>query len=458
MDLFDRLETPPPPLAERMRPRTLDEVVGQGHLVGPDSPLRHAAERGRLPSLVLWGPPGTGKTTIAGLLAEAGGARFVPFSAVTGGVPELRKLLAEAEAQRRLGRATVLFVDEIHRFNRAQQDVLLPHVERGTVTLLGATTENPSFALTGALLSRARVERLEPLGEEDLLVLLGRALHDEKRGLGRLGVAIEEEVFAAIAERAGGDGRQALGILDLLVEEAAAAGRERVGFAEVERVARAPLRHDRAGESHYDVASAFIKSLRGSDPDAALYWMMRLLEGGDDPRFVARRLLIFASEDVGNADPRGLLLAAAADHALERLGMPEAIWALAQACTYLAVAPKSDATGRAWKAARKDVREQGDLPVPMHLRNAPTRAMKQWGYGEGYRNPHREGGFALGVDYLPEALAGRRYYEPKAGAGFEQRMAERLANLRRLDAEARARREQERPRLPGERPTPEPEE
>ncbi len=438
MDLFDRLEaTPPPPLAERMRPRTLDEVVGQPHLSAPDSPVRQVAERGRLPSMVLWGPPGTGKTTLARLLAEASGARFVPFSAVASGVPELRKLLTEAEAQRRLGRRTVLFVDEIHRFHRGQQDVLLPHVERGTVTLLGATTENPSFALTSALLSRARVERLAPLEARQLSRLLRRALDDPERGVAGLGVTADDEVLAGISERAGGDARRALGILELLVEEAAAAGRETLTLEDVSRVEHAPLQHDRAGDAHYDVASAFIKSLRGSDPDAALYWMMRLLEAGDDPRFVSRRLLIFASEDVANADPRGLLLAAAADHALERLGMPEAIWALAQACTYLAVAPKSDATGRAWKAARQDVRRHGSLPVPMHLRNAPTAATKAWGHGAGYRNPHQEGGFAPGVDYLPDALRGRRYYAPKPEAGFERRMAERLEWLRALNTAAR---------------------
>jgi putative ATPase len=432
MDLFD--QTPEheteAPLADRMRPRALDEIVGQSHLLGEDKLLARAIRHDRVPSMVLWGPPGTGKTTLARVIAQETNARFVPFSAVLGGVPELRKIIKEAEDQARLGRRTLLFIDEIHRFNKAQQDALLPHVERGTVVLIGATTENPSFAVNAALLSRSRVFQLEPLGLEDVEAMLRRALEDRERGLGELGVEVTEEALRAMAEGARGDARRALDALEVAARHVTAEGQTRIDVDAVEQaLASRHLLYDKSGEEHYNVVSAFIKSMRGNDPDGAVYWMMRMLEAGEDPLFVMRRMVIFASEDIGNADPRALELAVSADQAFQRLGMPEGTHPMAQCCTYLASAPKSNASYAAWSAAQKDVQQRGALPVPMKLRNAPTREMKQWGYGEGYRYPHDEGGHAAGETYLPDELADRRYYEPKE-AGFESRIRERLTKLR----------------------------
>ncbi|MDH5672084.1 MAG: replication-associated recombination protein A [Myxococcales bacterium] len=434
MDLFEYSRKDEPsraPLADRMRPQHLGEVVGQTRLLSPGSLLRTAIEHDRVPSLVLWGPPGTGKTTLARVIAAETRAHFIALSAVLGGVAELRAAVAEAQTEQRVhGKPTILFVDEIHRFNKAQQDALLPHVEAGTVTLIGATTENPSFALNAALLSRARVFELERLPSEAIEQLLERALNDSERGLGALAVTVEPEALQHIARGADGDGRRALDVLETAARHAAAAGLPSVTVDAVKQaLASMTLNHDRSGEGHYNVVSAFIKSMRGSDPDAALYWMLRLLEAGDDPLFVSRRMLIFASEDIGNADPRALQLAVSTDQALQRLGMPEALHTLSQCCLYLAVAPKSNASYRAWSAARADVHGHGSLPVPRKLRNAPTRAMKEWGYGEGYRYPHDEGGHAAGETYLPDELVGRRYYEP-VDAGLETRIAERLAALR----------------------------
>ena len=414
-----------------MRPRRLEDVVGQAHLLGDGHILARAIRADRIPSMILWGPPGTGKTTLAHVIAHETNSLFVPFSAVLGGVPELRKIIATAKEQKNYyGKKTILFVDEIHRFNKAQQDALLPHVENGTVTLIGATTENPSFAVNSALLSRARVFDLKPLEAADLRRLLERAISEEEHGLGNVPHSVNDEALAAISQNARGDARRALSALELASDFAQSAGVEAV-TAEIvqEALATQTLLYDKSGEEHYNVISAFIKSLRGSDPDASIYWLMRMLEAGEDPLFVLRRMLIFASEDVGNADPGALEVAVNADAAFRRLGMPEGIFPIAQCCTYLASAPKSNASYKAWKMAQSDVREHGALPVPMKLRNAPTEAMKSWGYGEGYRYPHDESGFSSGETYLPDALLDRRYYRP-SDEGFEARIAERLGRLR----------------------------
>ncbi|MET0340432.1 MAG: replication-associated recombination protein A [Polyangiales bacterium] len=434
MDLFDHAaeqETGERPLADRMRPRSLGEIVGQRHLVAPGKLLHEAITHDRLPSMILWGPPGTGKTTLAQVVARETRARFVPFSAVLGGVPELRTILKEAAEKKRVyQQRTTLFIDEIHRFNKAQQDALLPHVERGAVTLIGATTENPSFAVNAALLSRARVFRLESLDPDALTTLLSRALADVQRGLGALGLGESDEALKELAEGASGDARRALDVLELAAKHAADAGAATLQPEHVrEALSARTLLYDKSGEEHYNVISAFIKSMRGSDPDAAIYWMMRMLEAGDDPLFVLRRMLIFASEDIGTADPRALSVAVAADQAFQRLGMPEGMFALAECCHYLACAPKSNASYRSWVAAREDVRKHGALPVPMKLRNAPTSAMKQWGYGQGYQYAHDHGGFVRGETYLPDALKGRRYYEPKE-AGLEREIKRYLERLR----------------------------
>ncbi|MEZ4222090.1 MAG: replication-associated recombination protein A [Polyangiaceae bacterium] len=423
---------PRPPLADRMRPRELVEVVGQEHLLTPNSWLRRAIEQDRVTSLILWGPPGSGKTTLASVIAASTRAEFVPFNAVLSGIPELRGILAEAkERSAYQGKRTIVFVDEIHRFNKSQQDAFLPHVEHGTITLIGATTENPSFSVNNALLSRCRVLRLEALSDEGLQRLIARAASDETRGVSRPGLTLGPDVVAAIARAARGDARRALGLLETAVanlpEEA-----DRLELDHLERVAESPaLLYDKSGEEHYNVVSAFIKSMRGSDPDAAMYWMLRMLEAGEDPLFVSRRMLIFASEDVGNADPRALAVAMDADRAFRRLGMPEGLFALSQACLYLASCPKSNAVLRAIGATRKAVDEHGALPVPLKLRNAATALMRRDGYGKGYVYPHDEpDGVAEGEVYLPDALAGGRFYEPSR-QGLEAQIAERLARLRR---------------------------
>jgi len=443
MDLFDRNkppaplpeEPPPPPnapLADRMRPRNLDELVGHDEAVGPKTSLGRAIRADRAPSIVLWGSPGCGKTTVARCIAAHSSARFVQLSAVLSGVAEVRQVIARAEHERAMGRRTVLFIDEIHRFNRAQQDALLPHVEAGVVTLVGATTENPSFAVNAAVLSRAQVVRLDPLRPEDLVAVLRRALDDRERGLGALELTASDEALDAIARWADGDARRALTLLDHVARERAALGIVALTAGDVEAAARSKnLRYDKSGEEHYNLASAFIKSLRGSDPDAALYWAIRMIDGGEDPRFVLRRMIIFASEDIGLADSRSLEIAVAADRAFERLGVPEGLIPLAHAVTYLAVAPKSKAAYNALRAVQEAVQQHGTLAVPMRLRNAPTAAMKEWGYGKGYNDPHAgEGGF-VPERYLPDELGDATWYEP-TGYGTEARVREHLAKLRAL--------------------------
>ncbi len=424
------------PLAERMRPTSVAGFVGQAHLFGPNKILARALAADRIPSLILWGPPGVGKTTLGRILASQTKHRFVPFSAVLGSVGELRTIVAEAkEKLAYAGERTLVFVDEIHRFNKSQQDAFLPHVENGTITLVGATTENPSFAVNAALLSRCKVFRLEALGEPELKTLLARALADEKNGLGTLRVSASDDVLGAIARLAGGDARRALSTLELAADYAASqAGPEDARAITLDTVQASQeertLLYDKAGEEHYNVVSAFIKSMRGSDPDASIYWLMRMLEAGDDPLFLLRRMIIFASEDVGNADPRALLVAVAADQSFRRMGMPEGLYPLAHACVYLASAPKSNAVNVAWHRAKELVAAHGALAVPKKLRNAPTKLMKEEGYGEGYKYAHDyDGGVVPGETYLPDELAGRTLYEPTE-RGEEARIKARLEAIR----------------------------
>ncbi len=449
----EALFKPPPerqPLAARMRPRTLEEFVGQEHLVGERGPLRRGIARGHLASLLLWGPPGTGKTSLARLLADAVGAHFSTLSAVMSGVADVRALIAEAQERLALnGARTVLFIDEIHRFNKAQQDALLPHVEDGTVTLIGATTENPYFEVNSALLSRMRVWRLDPLDDADVATVVRRSLEDAERGLaGELGpdggVAVADDAFEHLVSIAGGDARAALNVLEGAVALAETEGRrDKAGrvaptLEDVETAAQQRiLGYDRAGDGHYDTVSAFIKSLRGNDPDAALYWLATMIAAGEDPRFIARRLIIAASEDVGNADPRALQVAVAAAQALDHVGLPEAQYALAQATTYLATAPKSNRSGLAFFAAASDLDEHGSLPVPLHLRNAGDRRMKHHGIGVGYRYPHDFEGDDVAQQYLPDELVDRRYYLPN-DQGYEVTIGERMERRATARAETTA--------------------
>jgi putative ATPase len=420
---------PGAPLAERLRPHHLDEVVGQRHLLAPGRPLRVAFEAGRLPSMILWGPPGVGKTTLARLLAGATGAHFIVLSAVLAGVKDIRDAVEQAQVLRRSGRATVLFVDEVHRFNKAQQDAFLPHVEAGLFSFIGATTENPSFEVNSALLSRAAVHVLEPLDADALGQLVERA-----RAL-LAAPPLDAAARERLIEFADGDGRRLLNAYEGAV--AAHPGVAEITPLQLESALGRMLRRgDKGGDVYYDTISALHKSVRGSDPDAALYWLARLLDAGMDPRYAARRIVRMACEDIGLADPRALRLALDAAEVFERLGSPEGELALAEAVVYLAVAPKSNAVYRAWNEVRDLVRNDGSRPVPQHLRNAPTRLMKDLGHGAGYRYAHDEaGGYAAGERYLPAGLPARRFYEP-VPRGLELRIGERLAELRRLDAEA----------------------
>ena len=434
MDLFGAPTQPAvnsdAPLADRMRPRTLDEYLGQDDAIAERSFLREAVTGDHVPSMILWGPPGCGKTSLAHVIANSTSAEFEVFSAVLGGIKDVREIVARAGRRRANGVRTILFVDEIHRFNKAQQDGFLPHVERGTVTLIGATTENPSFALNAALLSRCRVVTLSALDRPALKRLLELALNDAERGVGTPGLEAGEAFLEALADMADGDARRALNLLEQTVAYARSRDHSRLELTMLREVLeRAPLRYDKSGDAHYDTVSAFIKSMRGSDPDASLYYAARMIESGEEPLFLLRRILIFASEDVGNADPRALQVALAAYQAFQRLGMPEGALPMAQAITYCATAPKSNASYAGWLQAAALAKESGSAEIPMHLRNAPTGLMKKLGYGKDYQYPHDAPGHHVQETYLPEKLAGQRFYTP-AGHGYEKYIVQRLARWR----------------------------
>jgi len=419
------------PLADRMRPRTLDEFVGQEHLVAPGKPLRTQIERDDLGSLIFWGPPGTGKTTLAQIIARATKAEFIEFSAVLAGIKEIKQVMAEAERARQYGTRTIVFVDEIHRFNKAQQDAFLPHVEKGNIRLIGATTENPSFEIISALLSRSRVYTLKPLTEEQIVQLLKRALADTERGLGVMNLKASDEVLAKIASYSSGDARTAYNALEVAASLAGGAKSEITDAIVTDALQKRVLLYDKAGEEHYNLISALHKSVRNSDPDAALYWLARMLEAGEDPLYIARRVVRMAVEDIGLADPGALALCMAARDAVDFIGMPEGNLALAQAVVYLSVAPKSNALYTAYGAVQQDVEQTAAEPVPLRLRNAPTGLMKGMGYGQGYKYAHDLENKVADMQCLPDNLKGRAYYQP-TNEGTEKRIRERLEEIKKM--------------------------
>jgi len=425
------------PLAERMRPRTLDEYVGQEHLLDPSKPLRLAIEGDDATSMIFWGPPGTGKTTLAKIIAHMTQASFIEFSAVLSGIKEIKQVMAEAEKAAQFGSRTILFVDEIHRFNKAQQDAFLPYVERGTIRLIGATTENPSFEIIAALLSRCRVYSLLPLTEGQIVSLLKRALTDKERGLGGSGVEADEEALATIAAYASGDARNALNALDVAAKLAEGRGEKLITRAlAADALQRRVLLYDKQGEQHYDIISALHKSVRNSDPDAALYWLARMLEAGEDPMYVARRVVRMAVEDIGLAAPEALNLCLSAKDAMHFLGHPEGELALAQAVVYLALAPKSNAIHTAYGAVQADIEATAAEPVPLHLRNAPTKLMKELDYGKDYQYAHDVEGRVADMECLPPSLTGRRYYQP-TNEGREKLLTQRMDEIARIKAAKR---------------------